>query len=189
MATTGAEFYCKVCTVDAVDETARTIDCTPIDEGAPLLGVNLQANQESEDGVVLFPSIGSFVVVAFTEPSVGLVVLTEKVDKIMLKIGKTTAQLIDGQIDAAVDNITIQMTSDAVTFNGGKLGGLVVSKKTVDKLNALENDINELKTVFLGWSPASQDGGAALKGAATIWAGKQLTATVAKDLENEKVKH
>ncbi len=34
-----------VCTVDAVDKTARTIDCTPLNENAPLLGVNLQANQ------------------------------------------------------------------------------------------------------------------------------------------------
>lgn len=46
MAAAGTEPYCKVCTVDAVDEDARTVDCTPLDEGAPLVGVNLQANQE-----------------------------------------------------------------------------------------------------------------------------------------------
>lgn len=189
MAAAGLELYGKVCTVDAVDEDARTVDCTPIDEGAPLLGVNLQANQESEDGIVLFPAVGSYVVVSFLEPSVAVVVLTEEVDKMVLKIGKTTAQLVDGQIDVSVQDITAQVTADAVTFNGGKLGGLVVSGKAADKLNALEKDINELKTVFSGWTPAPQDGGAALKGAVSTWAGKSLATTAATDLENEKVKH
>lgn len=189
MAAAGLELYGKVCTVDAVDEDARTVDCTPIDEGAPLLGVNLQANQESEDGVVLFPALGSYVVVSFLEASVAVVILCEKVDKIVLKIGKTTAQLVDGQIDVAVQDITAQVTAKAVTFNGGKLGGLVVSQKTADKLNALEDDINELKTVFSGWSPVVQDGGGALKGAVSAWAGRQIKTTAAAELENDKVKH
>lgn len=50
MAAAGTEPYCKVCTVDAVDEDARTVDCTPLDEGAPLVGVNLQANQRVRGG-------------------------------------------------------------------------------------------------------------------------------------------
>ena len=29
------ELYFKVCVVDEVDEEARTIECTPLDEGAP----------------------------------------------------------------------------------------------------------------------------------------------------------
>lgn len=189
MAAAGMELYGKVCTVDMVDEDARTVDCTPIDEGAPLLGVNLQANQESEDGVVLFPAIGSYVVVSFLEASVAVVILAEKVDKITLKIGKTTAHLIDGQIDIAVQDITAQVTTEAVTLNGGKLGGLVVSQKTADKLNALETDINELKTVLSTWIPVVQDGGGALKVAAATWAGRQLGTTAAADLENGKVKH
>ena len=40
-----------VCVVDSVDKDTRTIDCTPLNEGAPLLGVNLQANQGSKFGV------------------------------------------------------------------------------------------------------------------------------------------
>ena len=39
----GRQSVSLVCTVDAVDKTARTVDCTPLDESAPLLGVNLQA--------------------------------------------------------------------------------------------------------------------------------------------------
>ena len=50
------ELYFKVCIVDEIDEEARTIECTPIDESAPFTGVNLQADQNGEDGVVLFPA-------------------------------------------------------------------------------------------------------------------------------------
>ena len=67
MAQNGTEMYNKICVVDSVDEDMRTIECTPIDEGAPLLGVNLQANQEQEDGVVSFPAVGSYVLVGFSE--------------------------------------------------------------------------------------------------------------------------
>ncbi len=173
MASAGLELYSKVCTVDAVDEKARTVDCSPIDESAPLLGVNLQANQESEDGVVMFPAKDSYVVVSFIAESVAVVTLAEKVDKIVLKIGETTTELVDGEIK----------------INGGTLGGLVESQKTTDKLNALEDDINELKKIFTAWVTVPNDGGAALKTAVSSWAGQQLTPTVATDLENDKIAH
>ena len=86
---TGSEIYCKVCTVDSVDEKARTVDCTPLDESAPLVGVNLQANQEGDTGVVCFPAVGSYVIVAFITPAVAAVVLCDKIDKARLSIGKT----------------------------------------------------------------------------------------------------
>lgn len=85
----GVEIYCKFCTVDSVDERARTVDCTPLDESAPLVGVNLQANQEGDTGVVCFPAVGSYVIVAFISPAVAAVVLCDKIDKAQLSIGKT----------------------------------------------------------------------------------------------------
>lgn len=173
MAAAGLELYCKICTVDAVDTEARTVDCTPIDEGAPLLGVNLQADQQSGHGVVAFPAVGSYVVVSFLSESAAVVVLAETVEKIVLKIGATTAEVTDGKIE----------------INGGGLGGLVVSGKTTDKLNALESEINELKTAIAAWVPVAQDGGAVLKTALTAWAGQPLTPTVAADLENSKITH
>ena len=52
-------------TVTAVDKTARTVDVQPLNEDAPLLGVNLQANQESAVGVVQIPRKDSFVMVGY----------------------------------------------------------------------------------------------------------------------------
>ncbi|MDR2894237.1 MAG: hypothetical protein LBU97_02105, partial [Alistipes sp.] len=94
-------------------------------------------------------------------------------DKIVLKIGATTAEVVDGK----------------VTVNGGTLGGLVISGNTADKLNALEDDVNQLKQVLTAWVPVPQDGGAALKGAVSSWAGQPLTPTVPTDLENDKITH
>ena len=157
LAMSGAELYCKICTVDAVDVEARTVDCTPIDESAPLVGVNLQASQDGSVGVVQFPAAGSYVVVAFIDPAVAVVVLCDQIDKVQLDIGRTSATVTD----------------EGITLNGGRLGGLVISGKTV----------------FSAWVPAGTDGGAALKTAATAWASRQLTQTVAAELENDSVKH
>lgn len=120
-----------------------------------------------------FPAAGSYVVVAFIDPAVAVVVLCDQIDKVQLDIGRTSATVTD----------------EGITLNGGRLGGLVISGKTAGRLNALENDINELKAVFSAWVPAGTDGGAALKTAATAWASRQLTQTVAAELENDSVKH
>lgn len=73
------ETVALVCTVDSIDKAARTVDCTPLNEGAPLLGVNLQANQEADYGLCLFPEPGSYVVVGFVaDGAAGVVLLTEK---------------------------------------------------------------------------------------------------------------
>ena len=58
-----------------------------------------------------------------------------------------------------------------------------------DRLNTIEKDINNLKSVMSSWVPVSQDGGAALKSAVTSWAGKQLTLSQRGDYEDEAVKH
>lgn len=164
-----------VCTVDKVDKSARTVDCSPINEGAPLLGVNLQANQEANYGFCLFPEVGSYVVVGFISGgAAGVVLLTEKIESAEIVIGDTSAV----------------MDSDGVRFNGGALGGLVKVEDLTKRLNIIEKDINQLKTVFAtAWKPVAQDGGAALQTAAASWAGAKLTESMRGDYENTKVKH
>lgn len=192
IAAAGAELYCKVCTVDAVDEKARTVDCTPIDESAPLLGVNLQANQESEDGVVLFPSVGSYVVVAFTEPSVGLVVLAEKVDKIMLKIDNTSAEIRGGLTNIAVQDTTVKISPEGVVINGGDLGGMIKIEELTRKLNdfivAFNSHTHELPigSVSVAGSATAQSNPAPVVVPAIT---EQHPGVSAEDYEDEKVKH
>lgn len=168
------ETIALICTVDSVDKAARTIDCSPINEGAPLLGVNLQANQGADFGLCLFPEVGSYVVVGFVaDGAAGVVLLTEKIESADIVIGGTSVK---------IDNT-------AVSFNGGSLGGLVKVQELADRLNNIENDINALKSAMSLWTPVSNDGGAALKTAASQWYGNMLTPTVRGDFENDKVKH
>lgn len=192
MAQGGRQTVSLVCTVDAVDKDARTVDCTPLDEGAPLLGVNLQANQESKVGVVSFPRVGSFVVVGFVaDGSAGVVLLTDDVESVEVVISDDTARVTmdeDGVRVEVGDETTAELTKDGIVFNGGDLGGLVKVEELTKQINAIEKDINTLKNIFTGWVTVPQDGGAALKTAATTWAGQTLTLTKRGDYENEKVK-
>ena len=179
-----------VCVVNTVDKKARTIDCTPLNEGAPLLGVNLQANQESDFGVCLFPAVGSFVVVGFVaDGSAGVVLITDEVDSAEIVIGDYSAVIDRDGCRFDADCISAHITTDGIVFNGGNLGGLAVVGGLAKRLNLIENDINALKTVFSGWVPVPQGGGAALSTAATVWAASQLTLSQASDYENTKVKH
>lgn len=183
-----------VCTVDAVDKKARTIDCTPLNEGAPLLGVNLQANQESNFGVCLFPAVGSFVVVGFVaDGSAGVVLITDKVDSAEIVIGNYSAVIDRDGCRFDADSISAHITTDGIVFNGGNLGGLIVIQKLTEKLNELKETVNALISNYNGHIHATT---------ATVGTGPAVgvlspttsTATPAKpfnmsDYENTKVKH
>lgn len=175
-----AETVALVCTVDAVDEKARTVDCSPLNEGAPLLGVNLQANQGADYGLWLYPEVGSFVIVGFVaDGAAGVVLSTEKIKQAEIVIGNSSAML---------DKDGLKVNADKITFNGGKLNGLVKIDGLTTRLNIIEKDINNLKAAFSSWKVVAQDGGAALQLAAATWAGSQLTETERGDYENDKIK-
>lgn len=84
--------------------------------------------------------------------------------------------------------LKILVICDQVVFNNGTLGGMVKLHDLVNKLNAIEQDINNLKSVFSSWTPVPNDGGAALKTASTSWYSQQLQPTQAADIENQKIK-
>ena len=164
-------------TVTAVDKGARTVDVLPLNEDAPLLGVNLQANQGSTVGVVQIPRKGSFVMVGYVADGVaGMVILCDDIEEVQVVIKDT-------------DTASVVVDENGVTMNGGKLGGMVKVEDITTRLNLIEKDINNLKTVFTSWVPTPQDGGAALKSSVASWAGKQLTLSQPGDYEDSKVKH
>lgn len=184
------ETVALVCTVDAVDEKARTIDCTPLNEGAPLLGVNLQANQGADCGIWLYPEVGSFVIVGFVaEGAAGVVLSTDKIKQAEIVIGNTSAVIDADGCRIKTANMSADINADDIIFNGGNLNGLVKIDDLTNRLNIIEKDINNIKKVFAsGWTPVPQDGGAALKAAAAAWAAATLTETVRGDYENTKIK-
>lgn len=176
IAKTAQPLGCLACEVTAVDKTARTVDCQPLNEDAPILACNLQADQEAKVGLVQFPRVGSYVLVAFSaDGSCGFVTLCEDVESVEVVINdKTTASIV--------------VSEQGVVMNDGTLGGLVKVEELTNRINLIEKDINKLKDALKNWTPVPHDGGAALKTASTAWAASKLTETKRSDYENEKVK-
>lgn len=178
LALRGCEMYLCVCTVDAVDEKARSIDCTPINDGAQLLGVNLQADQSGEVGVVSFPAVGSDVVVGFITPAVAVVVLATELTKTVLTIGnseitvednavslvteKVKATLSANTLKLDVDGTTLEMDGSKSVWNGGSetTANATNLKQELTKMSArIDAIVNAIKSGV----PSPMDGGAAYK--------------------------
>ena len=203
LALSGSEIYLSVCTVDAVDENARTIDCTPIDEGAQLIGVNLQADQSGQTGVVSFPAVGSDVVVGFLSPAVAVVLLTTDVAKVMLKIGDTEAVVEDNNVflktqkgsatltadnlTLDIDGTTLELKQNLSVWNGGS-ETTANATELQKQLNVCKARIDAIINALKSSGVATQDGGATYK--ANIAAALSGLATEDySEIIDDKIKH
>ena len=195
--------YLTVCTVDAVDEEARTIDCTPIDEGAQLLGVNLQANQSEKVGIVSLPAVGSEVVVGFINPAVAVAVLTMEVTKTILTIGDTEITVADNAVSLVtkkvkadisgdtlkfdVNGTTLEMDGNKTVWNGGSetTANATNLKQELTKMSARIDGIIQAITTSV---VAPMDGGATYK-ANMAAGGSALQKENFSQMIDDKIKH
>lgn len=203
LALRGCEMYLCTCTVDAVDEKARTIDCTPLNEGAQLLGVNLQADQSGEIGVVSFPAVGSDVVVGFINPAVAVVILTTEITKTVLTIGKTEATVEDNAVSLVTENVkaaisadtlkldvdgtTLEMNGDKSVWNGGS-ETTANATELQKQLNTCKARIDAIINALKSSAVAPQDGGATYKSNIAV----ALSGITSEDYSNiidDKIKH
>lgn len=195
MAQGGRQTVSMICTVDAVDKEARTVDCTPIDEGASLLGVNLQANQDSTWGVVTYPRVGSYVVVGFVaDGNAGIVLLTDDIESIEIVVSDTTSRVVIDEERVRIDvgeDTSAELTKDGVVLNGGELGGLVKVAELTSKINELIDAFNNhthtlpSAAVSVTGSPSAQSNPAPITVPAIT---SKHTKVKRGDYENEKVK-
>ena len=116
----GTELYLKLCTVDSVNESARTIDCTPADGTAQLIDVSLQSITDESNGLLIVPKKGSFVTIGFLDRNNAVVLLFSEIEKIVLNV------------------------SDTIEINGGKNGGLVLSEKVKSELDTVIQRVNDI---------------------------------------------
>lgn len=136
--------------------------CTvKLEDDLQLSDVRLRSVVNSEkSGIVITPAVGSVVLVA---------------------------DLSGGKLSSMA--VIMYSEIDKIEINGGKNGGLINIEDLVSHINTIEDDINNLKTAMSGWTPTPKDGGAALKGAVTSWAGQSITKTKKSDIEDDKIKH
>lgn len=149
--------------------------CTVMIDGLDLPDVRLTPTTTPRDEtLILKPAIDSFVLVGS---------LSGDLNNLCVLASDTLAG-----VELTIGNISLLIDKEGVVLNGGKLGGLVKLNDVTNKINVLENQLNQLKNILKSWTPAPNDGGAALKGAISGWAGRPIELTKSSELENLKVK-
>lgn len=176
-------------TVDAVDEAKRTCTVTTVSSQGTATIENVQLMASIDDGILIVPAVDSTVIVAYSTFNQPFVALFSGAEKILLVAGENNAAVTmdaDGLLLEIADT-KVRIADGEITLNDGAMGGLVKVIQLTQKLNALESAVNQLKQIFSAWVPVPQDGGAALKTAASSWAGQQLQTTQRADIENDKI--
>jgi len=175
MKASAKKFLVKQILTGIAKEVGNTT-CTVEREDAPTLyEVRLNAiDDDLQSNVTIYPVDGSSVIVAIIE---GL-----KTESVLIKCSEVA------QVKIKIGEQTLIMNKDGVIFNGGD-NGLAKVDTLTDKINALERDINKLKTAFSTWVTVPSDGGAALKVAAASWFGSVLAITSQAQIEDTKIKH
>lgn len=168
------EIFLLTCSVESVNEGARTCDCYNI-EGTAVTDIpNVQLMADIDDGLLLIPAVGSTVIVMYSKRTVALVVMFSQIDKVLIISGSSAVTVKDGLIE----------------FNDGSYGGLVRVQDLTKKLNNLENSLNDLISKFNAHThilTLSSGSGTAAPTAAPET--KTLTPTQQSDIENTTTKH
>jgi hypothetical protein len=152
-------------TVLSVNDAELTINVMV--DGLTYFDVRLSANNEKPAGnSFIVPVVGSWVLFGFVDGSEtdGFVLMFSECEKIITR-------------------------ATEVVFNDGKNEGLVKVIELTKRLNAIEKEINDLKTVFKTWVVAPTDGGGALKAALAKWFAIPMETTKQNKIENTNIKH
>lgn len=163
------------CEVTSVDAEKMTVDVQPVNGSPEIFDVRLTASAEQQSNfMVVYPKVGTTVLVSFFDQSHadGYVSAVDEPERVVIKIG----------------DYKLEIDSNGIKLNDGQIGGLPKSNSVLAKLNQLESQVNQLKSILAAWIPVPTDGGAALKVAVTAWAASQITPTQISDIENQKVK-
>ncbi|MGN7818777.1 hypothetical protein ACTJJB_01535 [Chitinophaga sp. 22536] len=121
-----------LCNVESVDIDNRTCTCSNITGTAVADILDAQLMAEVDDGVLHVPAVNSTVVVVLSKYVPPYVAMFSELDRIYTVVG----------------NSVIDVSPDKITLNNGSFGGLVKVIDLTNKLNALENKVNDLVTTF-----------------------------------------
>jgi len=160
-----AEMYSVVCEVISVNETDRAIVARPLNGNADIQSARLQASLGLDSGFVCVPKIGSSVIITFMNQFTGFVSLCSEIDY-------------------------IKIDTDELIFNEGGNNGLVKVSELTDKINRLENKLNDLITKYNVHTHVASSFGAPTTPTPTPSQEVIIAPlTTQNDLENTKIKH
>ena len=157
--------------VKEVDAQNFTCDVAFDNDVADMPSVRLKAVIDNKDfGLIEIPKVDSEVIIFKLTTSQWVVIKTSELDSIHLKIGENT----------------LKINSDGFTFNGGELDGLVKVNELVQKLNAIENKVNDLIAHYKTHNHAHPNG--PTTAFVSPFTGSNLTLTQKNNLENPLIK-
>lgn len=144
---TSDEVYAKVCEVLEVDQDEKTVNVKPVDDTAEIYNVRLQAESET-GGLVLFPKVGSMVLVVFINKNNAAVVNTSEVVKLSMVIESCSFEVDNSGFLLKKENETLKkLMADLIkaikalkfTTNNGPTISLI----NIEDFTALENRFNQ----------------------------------------------
>lgn len=158
-------------TVKEVHEDTCAIDVITA-EGMEIFNVKLKAVTTEKYGHIIYPVIESTVLISQIGEDNDFVVLhCDQVAKIFWKVG----------------DMTMELTEEGFVFNEGENKGMVKLPELVQKLNNLENKMNE----FISWSSTHTHTGVMAGGGSSgpaVGVVGSITPTQESDIENDKIK-
>lgn len=173
-----AEIFTRVAKVKEIDESKRTVDVEIVSGSADLFGCRLQSAIEGDKGIVIIPKKDSFVLVTFMDKNHAFVSATSEIEKVIVDFPELTG---------TVEEINIKDTE--IVLNDGNNKGIVKVVELTQKLNALENLVNNILTALKSTTiPLAPSGSYPF---APLYAAMNNISPVTSqsDIENDKIKH
>jgi hypothetical protein len=131
IAKTDDELYSIVAKVTKLDKKKRVCDVEPLNGDAALFGVRLQADVEKSDGVVIFPKVGSSVIVTFINEKTGYVAQVTTIES----------------IEFVIDNLKIKYNTEGVHIENKGINLKDVFEGIIDEATAAFDMISTLKII------------------------------------------
>lgn len=160
------EVYSIVAKVKAVDKSKRTCTVEPLNGDAALFGVRLQSEESSDKGLVVFPKVGSSVIVTFLNRETGHVTAFSEWDNTEFVLGQLKVKVDTEGVHLERNGGDLRKIIDAIVENSEKTFDFLLKLKVVTpsgvgtlspdiavqvttekaKLSALKNQIKQLLT-------------------------------------------
>ena len=161
--------------VTAVDVNTRSCTCIGISDQVGVTYNDVWLMPEICDGILYVPTVGSTVIIENNANLQPYIVMWSEIDKI-LWVGGGSA---------------IQIDSNGIKLNGDAFDGLVKVAKLTEKLNDIENLLNDLITKYNAHTHPYVNVAAPATTSPTtsLETGTIAPITSQSDIENAKVKH
>ena len=161
--------------VTAVDIPNRSCTVMSISDTTETEYPNVWLMPEVNDGILYVPTIGSTVIVENNKNLQPYIVMWSQIDQVLYVVNQTTFSVTDG----------------LTQFNKGENDGLVNIKPLVQKINALENLLNDLITKYNSHTHilTLTSGTGTAAPTVTLEGGTISPITEQSDIEDTAVKH